>query len=67
MGTALASKRFPFGVNASKRPRRSSGSALTLIRRRRFNGLSAAVKVVRSIASNDATDPILEVRPVQGK
>ena len=58
-GTARASNFLPCGVNSSRRARLSSWSGLILIRLRRCSGLRAAVNVVRSIASNDATDPIV--------
>ena len=58
-GTARANNFFPCGVSSSRRARLSLWSVVTLIRRRRCSGLRAAVKVVRSIASNDATDPIV--------
>ena len=57
-GTAWASNFLPCGVNASRRARWSTWSRVILIRPRRCSGLRAAVKVVRSIASNDATAPI---------
>jgi hypothetical protein len=41
-----------------ERLRRSAASTATLIRRRRCIGLSAAVKVVLSIPSSDATAPM---------
>lgn len=55
-GTAVASRVLPCGVSFSRRPRRSEGFVTTLTRPRRTSGLSAAVKVVRSMASSDATD-----------
>jgi hypothetical protein len=58
-GTARASSFFPFGVNSSRRVRWSSWSAVILIRPRRRSGFRAAVNVVRSITSNEATDPML--------
>ena len=58
-GTALASNFFPCAVNSSRRARRSSRFGVILISLRRRSGFSAAVKVVRSIASNDATAPIV--------
>jgi hypothetical protein len=58
-GTALASNLFPCGVNSSRRARRSFQFAVILIKRRRCSGFRAAVKVVRSIASNVATDPMV--------
>lgn len=54
-GTARASNFLPLGVNASKRARWSWWSGVILIRLRRRSGFRAAVKVVRSMASNDAT------------
>ena len=57
-GTARASNLRPFGVNVIRRARRSCGSGLILSRARRRNGLRAAVKVVRSMASSDATSAI---------
>ena len=48
---------LPFRVRLDLRPRRSAGSGLTLTRPRRSSGLSAAVKVVRSMASSEATPP----------
>ena len=57
-GVARASRRRPAGVSVIRRPRLSSGSAVTTTRPRRSNGLSAAVSVVRSMASSDATDAI---------
>jgi len=58
MGTARASNLRPFDVRVSKRERRSLGFAVMLSRARRCKGLRAAVKVVRSIASSDATAAI---------
>jgi hypothetical protein len=58
-GTARASNFPPFGVNSSRRTRWSRRSVVILIRRRRCSGFRAAVKVVRSITSNDATAPIV--------
>jgi len=57
-GTARASNFLPCGVNCSRRARWSSWSVVTLIRLRRHSGFRAAVKVVRSIANNEATAPI---------
>lgn len=57
-GTARISKCRPFGVSVIRRLRPSSGSGVTLIRPRRSKGFSAAVKVVRSIASSEATAAI---------
>ncbi len=49
----------PAGVGAIRRPTLCpSESAVTTTRPRRSNGLSAAVSVVRSMASSDATDAI---------
>ena len=58
-GTARASNFLPSGVNSSRRARWSSWSVAILISRRRRSGFRAAVKVVRSIASNAATAPIV--------
>ena len=58
MGTARASNLRPFDVSAIKRERRSIGFAVRLSKARRCKGLRAAVKVVRSIASSDATAAI---------
>jgi hypothetical protein len=58
-GTARASNSFPRGVNSSRRARLSSRFVVILIKPRRRSGFRAAVKVVRSIASNDATAPIV--------
>ena len=58
-GTARASNLLPCGVNSSRRARWSSFGVAILTRRRRCSGFKAAVKVVRSIASNDATAPIV--------
>ena len=55
MGTACASKLRPLGVSVITRLRRSSGSTVIFSRRRRCNGLRAAVNVVRSIPSSFAT------------
>jgi hypothetical protein len=57
-GMARASNSFPRGVNCSRRARWSSRFVVILIKPRRRSGFSAAVKVVRSTASNDATAPI---------
>jgi hypothetical protein len=57
-GTARTSRLRPFAVRVVRRLRRSLASAVTLTRPRRCNGFRAAVKVVRSIASSDATAPI---------
>jgi len=56
IGTAFASSRVPADVSVSNRPRASFGSAVMLINPLRCKGLSAAVKVVLSIANNEATD-----------
>ena len=67
IGTARASNFLPWGVNSSRRARWSSRLVVILIRLRRRSGFTAAVKVVRSIASNDATAPIVgALRAVQG-
>jgi len=58
-GTARASNFFPFGVNSSRRTRWSRRSVVILIRRRRCSGFRAALNVVRSIASSDATAPMV--------
>jgi hypothetical protein len=58
-GTALASNFFPRGVNSSRRARWSCWFGVILSSPRRLSGFSAAVKVVRSIASKDATAPIV--------
>lgn len=58
MGTARASSLCPLGVRVRTRPRRSVGATVILSRRRRCNGLRAAVNVVRSIPSSDATGPM---------
>ena len=58
-GTARTSNCFPRGVNSSRRARWSSWPFVILIRRRRRSGFRAAVNVVRSIASKDATAPIV--------
>jgi hypothetical protein len=55
IGTARASALRPFTVSAIRRPRRSTGSATIRTNPRRCKGLRAAVNVVRSIASSDAT------------
>ncbi len=57
-GTARASNFLPCALNSSRRARWSSWSFITLIKPRRCSGLRAAVNVVRSIARNEATDPI---------
>ena len=58
-GKARASNFLPRGVSTSRRARWSRWSGVILIRRRRCSGFRAAVKVVRSIASSDATAPIV--------
>jgi hypothetical protein len=58
IGTALANNVMPFGVRAISRLRRSPGSAATITNPRRSNGFNAAVNVVRSIVSKDATAAI---------
>jgi len=58
-GTARASNFLPCEVNASRRARWSLWSELILTRPRRCSGFKAAVRVVRSIASNDATAPMV--------
>jgi len=58
-GTARVSNFLPSGVNSSRRARWSLLPLVILIRLRRRSGFRAAVKVVRSIASNDATAPIV--------
>ena len=55
-GIAEASRVLPAGVRLTRRPRRSAGSLATVTRPRRWSGLSAAVSVVRSMASRVATD-----------
>ncbi len=57
-GTARASNLRPFAVRVIRRPRPSAGSAVILSKPRRRKGLRAAVNVVRSIASNEATAAI---------
>ena len=54
-GTACTSSLRPFGVRVIRRARPSVGSGVILTRPRRWRGLRAAVRVVRSIASSDAT------------
>jgi len=56
-GTARASNSLPGVVNSRRRARWSLRSVMILISLRRRNGFKAAVNVVRSIASNDATAP----------
>jgi hypothetical protein len=58
MGTARANNLNPLGVRAINRLRRSAVSVVTLTSPRRSNGFKAAVSVVRSIASKDATSAI---------
>jgi hypothetical protein len=55
IGTARASALRPLAVSFIRRPRRSTGSAMIRTSPRRRKGLRAAVNVVRSIASSDAT------------
>jgi hypothetical protein len=57
-GTARASKFLPRGLRCSRRVRWSASCVVILIRPRRRSGFRAAVKVVLSIASNEATAPI---------
>ena len=57
-GTARASNPLPFAVSNSIRLRRSAGSGETFTSPRCSSGFKAAVRVVRSIASNDATGRI---------
>ena len=57
-GIASASSFLPLVVNLRIRLRRSEGSAVIWTNPRRSSGFSAAVRVVRSIASSDATGPI---------
>jgi hypothetical protein len=49
---------MPLVVKAIIRLRRSPGSLVTLTNPRRSNGFNAAVNVVRSMASKDATSAI---------
>jgi hypothetical protein len=55
---ASTSKLCPFAVRVRMRLLWSAGSGVTLMSPRRSSGFSAAVKVVRSIASREATGPI---------
>ena len=55
IGTARAHAFRPLAVSIIRRPRRSAGSAMIRTSPRRRKGLRAAVNVVRSIASSDAT------------
>jgi hypothetical protein len=57
-GTACVSNLRPSEVRVMMRLRRSAGSTLILSKARRCNGLRAAVNVVRSIPSSDATAPM---------
>lgn len=57
-GTALASTSCPFAVSAKIRLRRSEGSWDILTNPRLCNGFRAAVSVVRSMASSEATGPM---------
>lgn len=56
-GTARASNLRPFGFSVTMRLRRSAESTCILSKPRRANGFRAAVNVVRSIPSSDATAP----------
>jgi len=58
VGRARASRRLPLSVRTRTRLRRSAGSFRTLTRPRRCSGFRAAVSVVRSMASREATGPI---------
>jgi|SRR5215471_2684647 len=60
-GTARTSNLRPLGVSIMMRLRRSAESTLILSKPRRFNGLRAAVNVVRSTPSSVATAPCLAV------
>jgi hypothetical protein len=55
-GIADASRVLPAGVRLNRRPRRSAGSLVTVSRPRRWSGLIAAVRVVRSMARRVATE-----------
>jgi hypothetical protein len=55
-GTAEASRALPCDVRLNRRLRRSSRSGATLTSPRRSSGFSAAVRVVRSMASSEATE-----------
>lgn len=57
-GTARARSLRPFSVRMRTRLRRSDGSDSTVTRPRRSRGFNAAVRVVRSMASREATGPI---------
>lgn len=54
-GRARASNLRPLGVSVMIQLRRSAGLTVIVSKRRRCNGLRAAVRVVRSIPSSDAT------------
>lgn len=58
-GTADPSRSFPVTVRLNSRLRRSSRLGAILTSPRRWSGLSAAVSVVRSIASKAATEAIV--------
>ncbi len=58
MGRARASSFRPSGVRFRMRLLRSAGSGVIWTNLRRSSGLSAAVSVVRSMASSEATGPI---------
>ena len=58
IGTAASKTARPTSVNFRRRIRRSVSSAITVRRPRLSSGFKLAVKVVRSIASSVATDPI---------
>ncbi len=58
IGTALANRVLRFGVRVIQRLRRSSGSAATVTNPGLSNGFRAAVYLVRSIATKDATAAI---------
>ena len=57
-GRARARSRRPSSVRARMRLRRSEESFWIFTRPRRSSGLSAAVRVVRSMARSDATGPM---------
>ena len=57
-GTARSISSCPLAVRLKTRLRRSAGSGAIFTSPRRSRGLSAAVNVVRSIASREATGPI---------
>jgi hypothetical protein len=58
IGTARLNNLIPLGDRASNRLRRSAVPVVTVTNPRRSNGFNAAVNVVRSIASKDATSAI---------